>query len=67
MSANARCWPSTSTSPEFDERELRGAGVGAAASVVASLGAVRRALFDLQRNFAQQKGGRCSTGATSER
>ncbi|MFT3722090.1 MAG: (d)CMP kinase [Hyphomonadaceae bacterium] len=42
---------------EFDERELRGAGVGAAASVVASLGAVRRALFDLQRNFAQQKGG----------
>lgn len=42
---------------EFDERELRGAGVGAAASVVASLGAVRRALFELQRNFAQQKGG----------
>ena len=42
---------------EFDERELRGAGVGAAASVVASLGAVRRALFDLQRKFAQQKGG----------
>jgi cytidylate kinase len=26
---------------EFDERELRGAGVGAAASIVASLGAVR--------------------------
>ena len=42
---------------EFDERELRGAGVGAAASVVASLGAVRRALFDLQRKFAQQEGG----------
>jgi CMP/dCMP kinase len=42
---------------EFDERELRGAGVGAAASVVASLGAVRRALFELQRKFAQQKGG----------
>ncbi len=42
---------------EFDERELRGAGVGAAASVVASLGAVRQALLDLQRTFAQQKGG----------
>jgi cytidylate kinase len=42
---------------EFDERELRGAHVGAAASVVASLGAVRRALFDLQRRFAQQPGG----------
>lgn len=42
---------------EFDERELRGAGVGAAASVVASLGAVRRALFELQRKFAHQKGG----------
>jgi cytidylate kinase len=42
---------------EFDERELRGAGVGAAASVVASLAAVRRALLDLQRRFAQQKGG----------
>jgi cytidylate kinase len=42
---------------EFDERELRGAGVGAAASVVASLGAVRKALFEKQRNFAKQKGG----------
>lgn len=42
---------------EFDERELRGAGVGAAASVVASLGAVRRALFEFQRKFAQQPGG----------
>jgi len=42
---------------EFDERELRAAGVGAAASVVASLGAVRRALFELQRKFAQQEGG----------
>ncbi|RYD86967.1 MAG: (d)CMP kinase, partial [Sphingomonadales bacterium] len=42
---------------EFDERELRGAGVGAAASVVASLGAVRRALYEFQRKFAQQKGG----------
>lgn len=42
---------------EFDERELRGAGVGAAASVVASLGAVRRALYELQRKFAQQAGG----------
>ncbi|HEX5005807.1 MAG TPA: (d)CMP kinase [Hyphomonadaceae bacterium] len=42
---------------EFDERELRGAGVGAAASVVASLGAVRKALFDKQRTFAMQDGG----------
>jgi cytidylate kinase len=42
---------------DFDERELRAAGVGAAASVVASLGAVRQALFDLQRRFAQQPGG----------
>jgi cytidylate kinase len=42
---------------EFDERELRSASVGAAASVVASLGAVRRALFELQRKFAHQAGG----------
>ena len=42
---------------EFDERELRTAGVGTAASVVATLGAVRRALFELQRRFAQQAGG----------
>jgi cytidylate kinase len=42
---------------DFDERDLRGAKVGAAASVVASLGRVRRALFDLQRAFAQRPGG----------
>jgi cytidylate kinase len=42
---------------EFDERELRGAGVGAAASVVASLGAVRKALFEKQRKFATRPGG----------
>ena len=42
---------------EFDERELRSASVGAAASVVASLGAVRRALFELQRKFAHQASG----------
>ena len=41
----------------FDELELRSSGVGAAASVVASLPAVRRALFELQRNFAQREGG----------
>jgi cytidylate kinase len=41
----------------FDELELRSSGVGAAASVVASLPAVRRALFALQRNFAQREGG----------
>jgi cytidylate kinase len=42
---------------DFDERELRGAGVGAAASVVASLGAVRKALFEKQRKFAMREGG----------
>jgi cytidylate kinase len=42
---------------ELDERELRGAGVGAAASVVASLGAVRKALFEKQRKFAMREGG----------
>jgi cytidylate kinase len=42
---------------EFDERELRGAHVGAAASVVASIGPVRKALFALQRRFAEQPGG----------
>jgi len=41
----------------FHELELRSSGVGAAASVVASLPAVRRALFELQRNFAQREGG----------
>ncbi len=41
----------------FDERELRTAGVGAAASIVAVLGDVRRALFDLQRKFAKREGG----------
>ncbi|MEZ6030902.1 MAG: (d)CMP kinase [Hyphomonadaceae bacterium] len=41
----------------FKERDLRTVGVGAAASVVASLGAVRRALLDVQRKFATQKGG----------
>jgi CMP/dCMP kinase len=42
---------------DFDERELRSAGVGAAASVVASVPEVRRALFELQRAFAQQESG----------
>lgn len=42
---------------DFDERDLRTAGVGAAASIVAVLGDVRRALFDLQRKFAKRKGG----------
>jgi cytidylate kinase len=42
---------------DFNERELRTAGVGAAASIVAVLGEVRRALFDLQRNFARRPGG----------
>ena len=42
---------------DFDERDLRTAGVGTGASVVAALGGVRRALFDLQRKFAHRKGG----------
>ena len=42
---------------DFDERELRTAGVGAAASVVATLSEVRRALFDLQRRFVRREGG----------
>ena len=41
----------------FEERELRTAGVGAAASVVATLSEVRRALFDLQRRFMRREGG----------
>jgi len=42
---------------DFDERELRAAGVGNGASVVATLGAVRRELLDVQRKFARKKGG----------
>ncbi len=42
---------------QFDERELRTAGVGTAASVVAAIGAVRQALFALQRKFVGQAGG----------
>jgi cytidylate kinase len=41
----------------FDEPTLRGSRIGAAASVVASHGPVRRALFDLQRAFACRPGG----------
>lgn len=42
---------------DFDERELRTAGVGTAASMVAALMPVRQALFDMQRKFAGQKKG----------
>jgi cytidylate kinase len=42
---------------EFAERDLRGARIGAAASIVASHGPVRRALFALQRDFARRPGG----------
>lgn len=42
---------------EFGEGALRGARIGAAASVVASHGPVRRALFSLQRDFARRPGG----------
>lgn len=41
----------------FDEHELRSAGAGAAAAQVAAMPGVRRALLDLQRNFAAQAGG----------
>lgn len=42
---------------DFEEHELRAAGVGNGASVVATLGAVRRELLDVQRKFARKKGG----------
>jgi CMP/dCMP kinase len=42
---------------DYDESELRAAGVGNGASVVATLGAVRRELLDVQRKFARKKGG----------
>ncbi len=42
---------------DFEERDLRGSKIGAAASIAASHGAVRKALFDKQRAFAQQAGG----------
>lgn len=41
----------------IDENRIRTAEAGAAASKVAALPAVRQALFDLQRRFAQQPGG----------
>lgn len=42
---------------EFDDRDLRTASVGQAASKVAAFPAVRAALFALQREFAAQAGG----------
>ncbi|MDZ4761786.1 MAG: (d)CMP kinase [Alphaproteobacteria bacterium] len=42
---------------DFDEGELRGSGIGAAASVVAAHGPVRAALFDMQRAFALRPAG----------
>ena len=42
---------------DFDERELRSSKVGAVASVVASYGPVRQALFEIQRAFARQTSG----------
>ncbi len=42
---------------DFDEKQLRGSKIGAAASIAASHGAVRAALFDKQRAFAQREGG----------
>jgi cytidylate kinase len=42
---------------DYEESELRAAGVGNGASVVATLGPVRRELLDVQRKFARKKGG----------
>ncbi len=42
---------------DFEETELRGAQIGAAASISASHGPVRKALYDKQRAFAQIEGG----------
>jgi CMP/dCMP kinase len=42
---------------DFDEKELRGVHAGEAASRVAALGEVRRALMKLQRDFAGQPRG----------
>ena len=42
---------------DFNAHELRGSRVGAEASVVAAHGLVRRALFDMQRDFARQTPG----------
>ncbi len=42
---------------DFEEKELRGSQIGAAASIAASHGAVRKALYDKQTAFARQPGG----------
>ena len=42
---------------DFDEERLRGREMGEAASVVAAIPAVRAALFETQRAFAQRPGG----------
>ncbi len=42
---------------EFDEDQLRGAGMGEAASVVAAMPEVRAALIKAQRDFAGRPGG----------
>ena len=42
---------------EFDEDQLRGAGMGEAASVVAAMPEVRAALIKAQRDFAGRRGG----------
>jgi CMP/dCMP kinase len=42
---------------DLDEKGLRGAEMGEAASIVAAHPKVRKALLDLQRRFAHQRGG----------
>jgi len=42
---------------DFEERALRSAEAGKAASVVAAIPSVRQALFELQRAFATRQGG----------
>ncbi|MGL4325341.1 MAG: (d)CMP kinase [Beijerinckiaceae bacterium] len=46
----------------LDESRLRGAAMGEAASVVAAFPGVRKALVDVQRAFAHQKGGAVMDG-----
>ncbi|HAQ34645.1 MAG: cytidylate kinase [Maricaulis sp.] len=56
--ANAAASAARSLDPaSIDETRIRTAEAGAAASVIAAHGAVRQALFDLQRSFAARPGG----------
>ena len=56
-SAGAAAAAAGLTLVDLDEHGLRGADMGEAASVVAAIPEVRRALVDLQRRFAARPGG----------